>query len=47
MSSRTRAPASSLASLRGGATICSPTGRPPAVKPQGSDKAGQHTSVIA
>ena len=47
ISSSTLAPARSFASPRGGATICSPTGRPEAVKPQGSDSAGQHTSVIA
>ena len=47
ISSSTLAPASSFASPRGAATICSPTGRPEAVKPHGSDSAGQHTSVIA
>ncbi len=47
ISSSTPAPASSCASPRGAATICSPTGRPDSVKPQGSDSAGQHTSVIA
>ena len=47
ISSSTRAPASSCASPRGAATICRPTGRPEAVKPQGSDSAGQQTSVIA
>jgi hypothetical protein len=47
ISSSTLAPASSWASPRGGATIYSPTGRPEAVNPQGSDSAGQHASVIA
>ena len=47
ISSSTFEPASNCASPRGGATTCNPTGRPEAVKPQGSDSAGQHTSVIA
>src|SRR3954451_11437857 len=47
MSSSTLDPASNFASARGFATIWSPTGKPEAVKPQGSDSAGQHTSVIA
>jgi MFS family permease len=47
ISSSSLAPASSFASPRGGATICRPTGRPLAVKPQGSDSAGQQASVIA
>src|SRR3981081_1283563 len=45
MSSSALAPARSCASPRGGATTCNPTGRPDAVKPQGSESAGQHTSV--
>ena len=47
MSSSTLLPARSCASPRGGATTYSPTGRPEAVNPHGSDSAGQHTSVIA
>ena len=47
ISSSTLAPASNCASPRGAATICSPIGRPDAVKPQGSDSAGQHASVMA
>src|SRR6185312_1407289 len=47
ISSSTLAPASNCASPRGGPTTCSPTGKPEAVNPQGSDSAGQHTSVIA
>jgi len=47
MSSSILAPASSCASPRFGATTCNPTGRPEAVNPQGSDSAGQHTSVMA
>src|SRR6266404_9994230 len=46
-SSSNLAPARSWASPRGGATICSPTGRPDAVNPHGNDSAGQQTSVIA
>src|SRR6266576_6817028 len=46
-SSSNLAPARSRASPRGGATICSPTGRPDAVNPHGNDSAGQQTSVIA
>ena len=42
-----RAPASSLASPRPGATICRPTGRWSAVKPQGMEIAGHAASVIA
>jgi hypothetical protein len=47
MSSSTLAAQRMRASLRGGPAICSPTGRPSAVKPHGSDSAGQHTIVIA
>ena len=47
ISSSTLDPASNCASPRGGPTTYSPTGRPEAVKPQGSDSAGQHTSVMA
>src|SRR6266850_7656265 len=46
-SSSNLAPARSWASPRGGATICSPTGRPDEVNPHGNDSAGQQTSVIA
>ena len=42
-----RAPASNLASPRPGATICSPTGRWSAVKPQGMEIAGLAVSVMA
>jgi hypothetical protein len=47
MSSISLAPASTLASARGGPTICKPTGRSSLVNPHGRDNAGQHTSVIA
>ncbi len=47
ISSAAAATDSSFASSRAGATSCSPTGRPDAVKPHGTEIAGQPVSVIA